>query len=99
MRIQAAELVFVLGVAGLPRRLDRHVRVFGQSQQFRLEPIGRLAFAGARHAHVIDDQFQARVALGDLADGRQEHRRAERHRHPGALGGGPQPVESAVGEP
>jgi len=38
---------------------------------------------------VIDDQFQAGVALDDLAYCRQEHRGAERHRHLGALGGGP----------
>jgi hypothetical protein len=43
MRTEAAERVFVLGVAGLPGRRDRNVRVFGQSQQFRLQTIGRLA--------------------------------------------------------
>src|SRR5437660_7475360 len=32
MRVQAAERVVVLGVAGLSRRLDSHVRVFGESQ-------------------------------------------------------------------
>jgi hypothetical protein len=53
------------------------VRVFGQSQQFWLKAIGRLTLADAWHAHVIDDQFQTGVALGDLADRRQEHRRAE----------------------
>jgi hypothetical protein len=31
---------------------------------------------------VVDDQFQTGVAFGDFADGRQEHRRAERHQHP-----------------
>jgi hypothetical protein len=43
MRMQAAERVFVLGVAGLTRRLDRHVRVLGERQQFRLEAIGTVA--------------------------------------------------------
>src|SRR5712664_843476 len=30
VRMQAAERILVLGVAGLPGRLDRHVRVFGK---------------------------------------------------------------------
>jgi len=51
----------------------------GQRQQFRLEAIGRLSLAGAGHAHVIDNQLQAGVALGNLADGRQKHRCAEYH--------------------
>jgi hypothetical protein len=34
--MQAAERVLILGVAGLPRRLDRHVQIFSQLQQFRL---------------------------------------------------------------
>jgi MFS family permease len=68
----------------------------GQRQQFRLEAIGRLSLAGAGHAHVIDNQLEAGVALGNLADGRQKHRCAEYHRHLGALGGGPQPVEGIV---
>jgi len=50
MWMQAAERVFVLGVACLPGRLDRHVRIFGQSQQIGLETISRLARARARHA-------------------------------------------------
>ncbi|MGC1886871.1 MAG: hypothetical protein WA709_12355 [Stellaceae bacterium] len=58
--------------------------------------MGRLSLAGAGHAHVIDNQLQAGVALGNLADGRQKHRCAEYHRHLGALGGGPQPVEGIV---
>jgi hypothetical protein len=62
----------------------------GQRQQFRLEAIGSLSLAGAGHAHVIDNQLQAGVALGNLADGRQKHRCAEYHRHLGALGSGPE---------
>jgi hypothetical protein len=53
-------------------RLDRDIRVLGQRQQFRLEPIGGLASAARGHAHVVDDQFEARVALHDLADSRQK---------------------------
>ena len=81
MRVQAAERVFVLGIAGLSRRLDRYIRLFSEGQQFRLVAISRLAFTGARHAHMVDDQLQAGVALGDLADCRQKHRRPQRHRH------------------
>ena len=72
VRMQAAERVVVLRIACLPRRLDRDVRVFGERQQLRLEPIGGLAFAARRYRHVVDNQFDARVALGDLAKiGRQ----------------------------
>ncbi len=39
------------------------------------------------------------MALGDLAGGRQEQRGGKRHRHAGALGRGPQPVERPVGHP
>ena len=41
-------------------------------------------------------QFYRAASLGDLADGRQKHRRAERHWHLGALSGGPQPVEGMI---
>jgi len=99
MLMKAAERIGVLGVAHLTGRLDRDIRVFGERQQLRLESIGGLAHAGARHAHVIDDQFEARVTRGDLADGRQKHRSSQRHRHPRALGGRPQPVEGSIGEP
>ncbi len=99
MRMQAGERIGVLGVARLAGRLDRHVRILGERQQFRLEAIGGLAAAGARHAHVIDDQLQAGVTLGDPADFRQKHRRGERDRHPGALGFRPEPVQRPVGDP
>src|SRR5205814_1187160 len=56
MRVEAAERVFVLGIARLAGSL-RYVRVFGERQQFRLKAISRLALAGARHAHMINDQL------------------------------------------
>ncbi len=87
--MEAAERIGVFGVAGLAGRLDRDVGVFGERQQLGLEAIGSLAAAPRRHGHVVDDQFEPRVTLGDLADSRQEQRGGERHRHPGPLGRGP----------
>src|SRR5215469_4526084 len=68
--VKAAEWIRILGVARLTGRLDRDVRVFGERQQLWLEPIGGLAFAARRYRHVVDNQFEARVALGDPVDGR-----------------------------
>src|SRR5260370_4248454 len=85
----AAERIRVLRVAGLTGRLDPDVGVFGERQQLGLEAIGRFAAAPWRHGHVVDDQFEPGVTLGDLADSRQEQRGGDRHRHASPLGRGP----------
>ncbi len=84
--MEAAERIGVFGVAGLAGRLDRDVGVFGERQELGLEAIGGFAAAPRRHGQVVDDQLEPRVTLGDPADGRQEQRGGERHRHAGPLG-------------
>jgi hypothetical protein len=49
MLMEAAERIWVLGVAGLTGRLDRDVGVFGERQQLGLEAIGGLAAAARRY--------------------------------------------------
>src|SRR5580704_15825316 len=72
--MEAAKQIRVFCVAGLTGRLDRDVGVFGEGQQLGLEAIGRLAGAPRRHGHVVDNQSEPRVTLGDLADSRQKQR-------------------------
>jgi predicted KAP-like P-loop ATPase len=81
--MRSASLHWFCSLAG---RLDRNVRVFGERQQLCLEPVGGLASTGPRYAHVVDDQFKARVALRNISDGRQNHRSGKRHRDAGSLG-------------
>jgi hypothetical protein len=69
--------------------LTATVGVFGERQQLGLEAIGSRAAAPWRHGHVVDEHFEPWVALGDLADSRQEQRGGERHRHARPFGRGP----------
>jgi hypothetical protein len=61
---------------------------------------GVLAFlVAAAAAEMIDSQAQAGMALGNAADIGEGIRAQHGDRNLGLLGGGPQPVEGAVGEP
>ena len=89
MLMKAAERIGVFRVAGLTGRLDRDVRIFGEGPQLGLEAMGSFAAAPGRHSHMVDDQLEPGMPLGDLAERRQEQRGSERHRHTGPLRGGP----------
>jgi hypothetical protein len=80
--VEVAKRIGILGVADLAGRLNRYVGVFGERQQLGLEAKGTLAAAPRRHRHVIDNQFQAGMAPGYLADLRQEEGAASAPRTP-----------------
>jgi hypothetical protein len=73
--------------------------VLRQGQQGRLVAVCGVVLAVADAGVMVDQQFQARMALGDLADQRQIVRGHQCDRDPGLLGSRPQPVHRAIGHP
>jgi len=62
-------------------------------------PEGRVAGGVERHAEMIDQQAQARMALRELADLRQIRRRGERDRNVALRGAAPEPLDLVAGQP
>ena len=86
--------IWLGGVARRTGGLERDVWKLRQRDH-----LGQIRPGRVGPAEVIDDQLQPGMALGDLAHRLHEVAADQRHRQAGALGGRPQPVHGAVGQP
>src|SRR5215813_6801407 len=95
--VDVAERIGLRGIARRAGRLDRNVRMPSERQHlWEVVPRAFAGLGGRAAAEMIDDQLQARVTLGDLANLREKIRGEQRNRQARTLGGGPEPVNRAV---